>query len=90
MASITQFPAVVNDTTPELLRVQPVEVPSRLKVTGVPESPPVAVGVNVVPTTPGFGAVEVNAIVWGAWTVSGTTTSIVTGALLGALAASPL
>jgi hypothetical protein len=46
------------------LYVQPDDVAPREKVTGFPEPPPVAVGLNVPPTLGAPGEVDVKTIVW--------------------------
>jgi hypothetical protein len=62
---IVHVPACWNETV-EPVTVQ-IPVVAELKVTGLPEPPPVAVTVYVAPLTTAFdGAVEVNVIVWAA------------------------
>ena len=55
-----QVPTPVIVTVPLLYE----QAPFAAKTTGLPEPPPVAVGVYVFPKTAETGAVEVNVIVW--------------------------
>jgi hypothetical protein len=64
---MTHVPGPVKTTTPVAeLTVQPdVDVPSTLKVTGLPEPPPVANTVYVAPGNGLVGGVLVKVITWG-------------------------
>ena len=45
LASIVQVPTPMKETTPALIEQTELEVLSMVKVTGLPEAPPLAVGV---------------------------------------------